>query len=375
MVTKPTINPITPIDKTIGGTVTFTLTYSTTLIKNKLTLYRVSTNEIIWEDEVYGDVYSHTIPANLQDMTYDGNVIGDNWDYGNKYALTITVYDDDPDPEERVAVSDKIYFWVYSTPTFEIVNIEDGATYTSSNIKPELVYQQNQGESLSRYKISLYDNNKKQINTSGDVDVVTSGSSAFPFYYNFVNLENDKDMSYYVRATGKTSEGTLLDTGYIGFSLDYTEAEGDGYLKLESDDYGTVTVTTNIIAVEPDEDPEEFIIENSQVELLDKSLTYDSNYDIEDNFTLSLKMTHTVTRSENPNSILIMRNGSHNIRLTSYVYDDDTLRYHLIVNNGLCDANYYSDALEVTDSDIVIVHIRRINDMYQLEALKSIQLR
>lgn len=375
MVTKPTINPIIPIDKTIGGTVTFTLTYSTTLIKNKLTLYRVSTNDIIWEDEVYGDVYSHTIPANLQDMTYDGNVIGDNWDYGNKYALTITVYDDDPDPEERTAVSDKIYFWVYSTPTFEIVNIEDGATYTSSNIKPELIYQQDQGESLSRYKISLYDNNKKQIKTSGDVDVVTSGSSAFPFYYNFVNLENDKDMSYYVRATGKTSEGTLLDTGYIGFSLDYTEAEGDGYLKLESDDYGTVTVTTNIIAVEPDENPEEFVIENSQVELFDKSLTYDSNYDIEDNFTLSLKMTHTVTRSENPNSILTMRNGSHNIRLTSYVYDDDTLRYHLIVNNGLCDANYYSDALEVTDSDIVIVHIRRINDMYQLEALKSIQLR
>lgn len=358
-----TINPIVPVDKLVGSTVTFNVVDSPVLVSNKMTIYKASTQQIIWEDTVFTTNYFHDIPANLQDIVYEGEVIGDKWDYNNKYALTI-----EATSMGDTYISDKIYFWVYSTPEFYFANITDGQTFQSSNIIADLVYSQAEKESLQSYQFLLYDNYKKLIQSSDVYSSVTTDKIEYHFKYNLSGLENNK--VYYIRAKGKTIQGTPLDTGYISFQVQYNVVEGGDYLKLESDDNGTVKGDAHIIIIEPDEGADEYVIENSSVQLLDKTLTYENGYEVKDDYTLSLKMNHTKTRTNNPETIVSMNNGSHTLILTSYVFDDDTMRYHLRVNNGLSDSNYYSDPLNVTDNDTVVVHIRRKNDMFQLKAVK-----
>lgn len=362
---KPIVSRVTPIDKIYGGEVYFT-TLDYTIRSQTITIYNSATQEIIWSNTINVNLKNHmTIPANLQDVVYEGEVIGDKWDYGNKYALTITIEAYDSDIGEYANVmSDKTYFWVYSTPEFRFINIHDGQLFKTSNINADLYYHQAENETLDYYVFTLYDENKKEIQTDSYLTNVFDGH----FYYSLSGLENNK--SFYISAKGTTIEGTVLDTGLINFDVSYTTVYDGNYLELESDANGTVHGKTNIIIIEPEGNPDDYTIENSCVELLDKSLTYDNGYDVENNYTLSLKMTHVVTRTTNPETIVSMHNSSHNLVLTSYIYDDGTLRYHLKVNNGLCDSNYYSDPLELTDNDIVTVHIRRIDDMYQLTAIK-----
>ena len=52
--------------------------------------------------------------------------------------------------------------------------------------------------------------------------------------------------------------------------------------------------------------------------------------------------------------------------LSSYIYDDGQMRYKLTVPNGICNYVLYSEPIMPEMWDIVTIHIRRINNVYQL---------
>ena len=367
MTVKPLVDNIIPID--IKNETTITFQYSGNLpYSNKLTIYQASDQTLVWEDTVAGLSFSHIIPANLNTRVD----VGTKWRNGNKYALTITVYD----ALGNATVSDKKYFYTYSTPQFELnlgqIDPSTGKDIIYSEpvikdtgISPILVYNQLEGERLAEYQFFIYENTVSEYTASQAY--ACSEKPPFRYTYEYKGLKNTV---YYLRAKGMTEKGIPMDTGMYKLTIKHVSPDGFSVLQLRSDDNATVEGITNAITIDPNERLEDgFIVIDSEVQLLDKSLTYEHNYKVQRDFTLSLKMSRCKFYSKTPKQILKMRNGAHEITLTSYIYDDDSLRYHLIVDNGLCTNNHYTAPLFVENEETVVVHIRRINNLYHVEAL------
>ena len=138
-------------------------------------------------------------------------------------------------------------------------------------------------------------------------------------------------------------------------------------LNLYSDDNATVTGNLNIIAIDADENSDDYTYIGSQVVLLDQDIHYNNNFEIVGDFTCSLKarMTHGNLR------LLKMsrKNSSGFIEITSNVYEDKVF-YRLRVNNGMSDYNLFSDLMTVSNDGQVIIHFRRINNIYKLIVYK-----
>ncbi len=62
-----------------------------------------------------------------------------------------------------------------------------------------------------------------------------------------------------------------------------------------------------------------------------------------------------------------MSNGFHELTLSSRIYDEDKLRFRLLVPNGVNNYLLYSDEQVFENDDMVTIMIRRKNNIYQLK--------
>lgn len=335
---KPIINVIKPFSATQDNIVSMSyignIPYS-----NRIIVYDALTLEVLFDDTSVGFTLNHTIPANT--LTN-----------GKKYAIQGQVFDSSGNAS---ALSDKSYFWCLDTPSFYFSNINNEDTITTASFYATLVYEQSDWEDISEYKFYLYDEVKNLLLES-EMFYTTDNLN-----YAYRGLEDDK--FYYIRARGVTVNGIELDTGYIKIFANYENEEEYQLIYAEcNNENSVVTYQTNFVVINPSDTSTEYEYENGFIDLIDKTLVYDQDFIINGDFTMSIRgkdMYRTAT-------ILKCSNENMGFTLSSYIYDDLSMRYKLTVPNGLCNYILYSEPIMPEIWDIVTIHIRRINNVYQL---------
>lgn len=334
---KPIINKITSVDALQDYVVTMTYNgdqpYS-----NRIIIYDGTTLGIVFDETVESFLLKHTIPANT--------LIN-----GKKYAIQVQFFDING---VASALSDKYYFWTLETPLFYFEGIKDEDVIKSASLEVNVHYSQSDWEDVKTYKFSIYDGMKVLLSESDTLYF----SGALSYVYR--GLSNDT--SYYIRCTGITERGIELDTGYVKIFAKYENANLYSRIYAECNEYnGMVKYHTNLILIEPEEDNYEY--DNGYIDLLDNTLTYKDNFLVSSDFTMSIKCKNAYREA----TLLKCSNENAGFTLSSIIADDERLMYKLVAPNGICNYIRYSNKIQVEMDDLVIIHIRRINNIYTLE--------
>ena len=337
---KPQINKINPLDATKDNIISMSyvgnMPYS-----NRIVIYDATTLAVLYDNTSTNTNYSieHIIPANT--LTN-----------GKKYAIQGQVFDINGNVS---VLSDKAYFYCLATPLFYFSNVNDGDIINTASIFATLVYQQSDFEDLNEYRYYLYDSTKNLLVES------ETFYGADNLNYAYRGLEDDK--FYYIRVIGNTVKGIQLDTGYVKIFVNYENPEDYKLIYAECDPKNSiVTYQTNFVVINPSDTATEYEFNNGWINLVDKTLLYDKDFIVNGDFTMSIRgkgmyRNQTIMRASNENE---------GFTLSSYIYDDGQMRYKLSIPNGLCNYILYSEPIMPEEQDIVTIHIRRINNVYQL---------
>lgn len=355
---KPIINYIYPFDATTTKQITFTYTGDLPY-RNRLIIYNATTLSVIYDITSPSRVLYCTLPA-------------DTCINGQKYAAAVQCFDSEG---VASAVSDKAYFWCMEQPSFYFLNVTDGETITSSSFFAELFYAQTQGEVLSQFQYFIYDSSKVLLSASQifySTDYLT---------YNYTALEDDT--VYYIRAKGLTQYGTALDTGYIEINVDtsYDNADYNNINALCNENNSIVTYYTNFTIVNSDEDGSLYDYDDSYINLVGKSLHYTTGIDLSGNFLLCIRIKEFYDTA----TLLQVADDNYAFTLSSYVYDDYTMRFKLTVPNGIESYILYSEPYIPNATTVFTIYIQRgailekggavrnVSDLYQLHVFTTEQ--
>lgn len=128
--------------------------------------------------------------------------------------------------------SDRILFYCHSEPYFSSTELSLGKTktinYPSYSFDFSYNYLVSEGEVVNRYEYYLYDASKELITQSNCYFYRDSMKS-----FDVSGLDNHT--TYYVRAKAESVGGFSLDTGFLGFVTDYTEAVDDAEITATND--------------------------------------------------------------------------------------------------------------------------------------------
>ncbi len=335
---KPSINKIVPFDANYDKVITMTymgdMPYS-----NRIIVYDAETMDIVFDDTVASFNMNHTIPAyTLQN--------------GVKYAIQGQAFDVE---SIASAISDKVYFWCFETPSFYFKGINDGDTIKSASLNTTVIYEQADWEDINEFQFHIYDSNKNLLNESSilyDTDDIS---------YSFRGLGNEN--IYYIRCTGSTVNGMSLDTGYIKIFAYYENPNTYARIYAECDENtGLVNGYTNFKVIEASSN-ENYEYNNGIIDLIGKTLVYDKDFLIEGDFTITLR----IKNAYHEGVILTSRNDKYGFTLSSFIYDEGKMRYKLTVPNGVNNYTLYSEELVIDNTDMLTVHIRRINNIYGIK--------
>ena len=338
---KPVINKITPFDASLGGIIS--MAYNGELpYRNRVIIYDAVTFESVYDRTVTNYSMEHAVPAGaLQN--------------GKKYAAQGQVFNSLGVASE---LSDKGYFWALTTPTFCFSNISNEDMLNKASFFASLSYSQAEGEKISEYRFYLYDDVKKLLLES---EAFYNGKN---FNYAFKGLEDDK--FYYIRARGATANGISLDTGFVKVFVNYENPKD--YKLIDARCNGgnsVVTYQTNFVAINPSQSSDAagaYEFDSGHINLIGKTLVYDSEFIVSGDFTMTIKM-----KSYDADSALLKcSNENCGFTITTPMDDKGDVRFKLSVPNGICNYILYSNPIAYDISDIVTLHIRRINGIYQL---------
>ena len=337
---KPQINTIKPFDakNSYKVTMSFVGNYPK---KNKIIVYDAITLNEIYRNTTSVSKFEieNTIPA--------GTLVN-----GKKYAIQGLVIDE---YGIESVLSDKVYFWCFDTPSFYFKDINNEDTFNTASIFATLVYEQTDWEDIREFRFYLYDEVKSLL-TESDAFFTTDNLT-----YAYRGLEDDK--FYYIRAIGSTINGIQMDTGYIKIFVNYENHGKYKLIQAECNDRNSVvTYHTNFIVIHPSDMDTEYEYENGWINLLDKTLVYDQHFIFNGDFTISIRCRDIYRNA----TLLKCANENEGFTLSTYVYDDEQMRFKLTVPNGMSNYILYSQPLKPDVFDIIGVHIRRINNIYEL---------
>ena len=340
---KPVINKIIPFDATFNYTLS--MSYIGNIpYKNRIIIYDARTLQVIFDHTETGSGLEHVIPPNTLSN-------------GNKYAVQGQVIDS---YGTESALSDKTYFWTASTPLFYFQNVNDEDTITTASLYAELVYDQAEWEDIAEFRFQLFDEVKNLL-TESEIFYNTDNMN-----YAFRGFENEN--FYHIRAVGMTTNGIILDTGYIRIYIKYKNPSDFSNIYAKCNEKNSVvTYATNFTVINPSKseipgESNEYEYDNGFINLIDKTLVYDKDFIVNGDFTMSIRGINMYRST----TILKCSNSNYGFTLSSYIYDNKQMRYKLTVPNGVCNYILYSDPIMPEANDIVTVHIRRINNIYLL---------
>lgn len=179
--------------------------------------------------------YSYTISAS--------ELSGAGIANGNEYKMVITQYYDENGTEASVTQTSASVFITRRTPVFSLASVP--ATVTSNSYTFSLSFSQAQGDTVDwvRYQIAQGSDTEDPIYDSGNIygaAIYTCTYSGFRSGY-----------TYSFKATGQTSSGVLMDTGWVTFNVSYSVAATTGAVEVsvEKDVNGVVVDWSNMSTV------------------------------------------------------------------------------------------------------------------------------
>lgn len=261
-----TIHPIEPFDSFIGTVVHFSWQGNQ--------IYKV---RCIIKDNASGTTtYDQTVSTMKQSFLLPSDSGLTN---GGYYVAYISVFDIDGNESSLQSIGTP--FYCFQKPDFHL-SIQPDDVIKTSAYQTQLIYSQIQKEPLDSYSITLYTYQKTELQTSGnlyDTDKLT---------YLISGLENAKQ--YYIRAIGKTLHNMTLDTGYILFTVSYTEAQIFNPLELNNRaEHGAIEIKSNIISTIGIPQKDVVYIDHEFADLRDNSVTYDIGFEISGDFTKAFR--------------------------------------------------------------------------------------
>lgn len=288
---------------------------------NRLTIRDNATNAIVLQNVYESMKQIHILPA--------GSLT--NGTCYNAYIEIVTQKTTDSgdityDVAEGTGKSQSIVFWCHATPTFRFLNVVNGGTITNSNYTLELQYIQSdytdqptsEREILSQYQVLLYDTSMTIIQNFGTKYLTEYDETI----YETITALRD-DVTYYVRATGRTENGMTVDTGPVQTTVQYITPTLFSRVDLVNNRRGgNITITSNLVSVTGVADPENPIyINNDLIDLREGKVTFSEGFLFEDNWVMGLTlcgMSPAMT-----DSILSWSDGEHeaNVYYRQAIYD------------------------------------------------------
>lgn len=337
---KPIIYNLKAMNSEEDNTISFS--YSGGLIKsNTIMIKSASDNSVVYTGTYSSARGRHLIPANSIDVET----------YGTQYYIQIKVTEND---DTESSWSDTKFAIFIRSPRFNFSNVTDMMQVHQSYLEAELSYEQDDDELLQEYAFYLYDYSKIMLSNSP----VKYDIEEMKYTYN--GLE---DGVYYIRAIGNTVHDYQVDTGYIEISVDYVIPEVYTTLILQNNyNGGYITYETNIVSIDYIGDID-FEFEDGMINLLDNKLIYNQGFKITDNATFRIEGKNLI--GNNVKFVEIYDSEQkHGFYISSYVYDDGSIRYKLIGLSGLSDYVLYSPSMIIDENDLITFWIRRQNGIY-----------
>lgn len=272
--TQPILYTMAAFDATQEQTFTFNVIGGDRVVSNKLTIKNNNTLATVYEQTSTTFAFAHTVPANtLTNGVY--------------YQAYVTTYDGNGGMS---VPSNTIQFYCYSEPSYQFINLPSTKIIDSSSFNFQVQYFQNEYEPLTSYTFNLYDDDMRQIATSG---VMYTSSTIVPFEVNYTFSGLVDGTVYYVECTGLTSGNTQISTGFVQISVSYSKPSSYATLELTNNcNDGYIYVQSRAIAIMGNSYPSPPIyVDNNTAVNLKGSTAYvgwDSGYSIDGNFTMSI---------------------------------------------------------------------------------------
>ncbi|MCM1232115.1 MAG: hypothetical protein NC489_18495 [Ruminococcus flavefaciens] len=335
---RPKILKIHPFDADKDYTVTLAWT-GNRAHANRIIIYDNETNAEIFNDIVSSFSLTHTIPA----YTLKN---------GKKYVIQAQTYDVE---NIESPLSDKVLFYTFKTPEFYFENLPQNSIIENSSFTASIHYYSEDWEDVSKYVFYLYDSSKKQLLQSEEM------TDSIDIEYTYKGLDNNT--VYYIRWVAITVNEMELDTGYQEITIKYENP--NTYARIYATpipSQGCIQVATNLIIIQYN-GTDSFDYIDGMIDLRDKTLYYDSGFLIKDDFTVVIRGIHLWQTAD----IFKMANSKYGLTLSSRIYTDGSLRFRLLVPNGIGNYLLYSEPMVFEDTDMITIAIRRKNDVYQLK--------
>lgn len=344
---KPILYQVSAFDASEEFTFFFSYIGSS-LSKNTIVIRDNETNEEVYENTFVTMQLKNTVPANTLNN-------------GKVYNVSIQVFDNDGNSSP---FSDAIVVFCYTSPEFKITNISENQIISSSYYQVELSYEQIEGEKLNQYSLILYNANKIEIYNTGNI---FNTSNLSLLISDLINGE-----FYYIRATGITIHGMIVDTGYTAFSVRYIKPPVYSLLGLENKpNVGAISITPNILTIEGtvNPDPPKFI-DNKEIDLTedDSYVKFDEAFNIENDFVIQLIGRSFKKFSE----IIILENEKYKIEI-KYMYGkfegQEKEKYYFQLRAYNEATNYFltSNYIDVLNNEEkIFLWIKKKNNIYEL---------
>lgn len=329
------------------------------VVANRLIIRDNITNEIVYNQKQVTYRYEHIVPANA--------LIN-----GNYYNATVTTYDA---LDDASAASLPIQFYCYSTPSLVLSNIPVGGIVSSPSYEFNIIYTQDEDESLNSYQFNLYNTSLVLISTSGTL-YTQDGTPPFYASHTFSGFEDG--LVYYVSASGVTVNGTVVTTELAQITVEYATPSLHTLIELTNNcEEGFISVRSNIAPIEgQSEPPNPIFIGGHELDLTSggRYVWFNQGFSIIGNFASTAWVRNptldstlfTFTDVQGNHFSIIYRNG--------YEEDDNTTTlkaYFELVGSTTQGINYYiySNYIDILSStDQYIIYISRIGDIFYIHA-------
>lgn len=358
--TRPTLLAMVAFDATQEQIFSFVITgASAQIVANQLTIRNNDTNDIVYQEKQESFKYEHIVNANeLTNGTY--------------YNATVSVFDADGNESPT---SIPIQFWCYTEPVIQFTNIPTNRIITNASFNFQFNYTQNENEPLNSYVMNLYNSSQVQISTSG-VQYVTDGTPPYSGNYTFTGFENNT--VYYVQLTGTTTEGTIISTILQQFTVQYTRPDLFALVQLTNNcDEGYITITSNIVLIEGESNPDPPTYINDQ----EVDLTSDGTYvEWNQGFSISGNMLSriwfrnpnpytTIAQFSNTNGQIIRLNYMLGYENSSATDMESYMELYVQSVNGLDYYIFSNYVPTLTSTEQYVVYLTRVNNIYSLQLL------
>ena len=348
--TRPILYSVPAFDATFQYTFLFNVVGGDQVVKNQLTITDQSNNQVVYQEQQTTFAFRHTISANT--------LVN-----GNYYSASLITYNS---ANESSISSLSIQFYCYTNPSFNFNNIPVTNVITNSNYVFEVSYDQNEGELLNSYTFNLYDAQRNLLSTSGMR--YTGGFSNLPLIVSYLFNGLQDNTFYFIQATGQTSQGTEVSTGFVGFSVSYVEPSAFSVINLTNNcQGGYIIVKSNLsdIPGKSNPSPPLYIDDNTAVDVTGDGsyIIWDEGFSFYSDFTISLWGRNFTKDS---NIITLSTNGSEELTI-NYREDENGLFYaELFVKENNITYYLYTVSITISNNDSLQIWVRRIAGLYEI---------